>query len=250
MKKYPDKKLVDVLLPPGSQSMSDKTLQTYIILFKDFMKYAFKNVEGMTLDVGSYVLIPKISKNQHDYLWWWRFKKLFNAETYPSRYKEKSFAKFWIPVIALYSGARVNEISQLKVEDIIKFDGVYCFYFTDEGDGQSLKNESSKRIVPIHSELIKLGFLDFVDDVKKKKKDRVFYTLNRTEHSNYGDTISKWFGVYRRKVGIVSKNKTLHSMRHNVETKLVNNNISETIQNSICGWSDKGVGQRVYAKRN
>lgn len=48
--------------------MSDKTLQTYIILFKDFMKYAFKNVEGMTLDVGSYVLIPKISKNQHDYL--------------------------------------------------------------------------------------------------------------------------------------------------------------------------------------
>ena len=250
MKKYPDKKLVDVLLPPGSQSMSDKTLQTYIILFKDYMKYAFKNVEGMTLDVGSYVLIPKISKkstrlpfDDED------LKKLFNAETYPSRYKEKSFAKFWIPVIALYSGARVNEISQLKVEDIIKFDGVYCFYFTDEGDGQSLKNESSKRIVPIHSELIKLGFLDFVDDVKKKKKDRVFYTLNRTEHSNYGDTISKWFGVYRRKVGIVSKNKTLHSMRHNVETKLVNNNISETIQNSICGWSDKGVGQRVYAKK-
>lgn len=38
-------------------------------------------------------------------------------------------------------------------------------------------------------------------------------------------------------------------MRHNVETKLVNNNISETIQNSICGWSDKGVGQRVYAKK-
>ncbi|WP_040578325.1 DUF6538 domain-containing protein [Methylomicrobium album] len=89
--------------------------------------------------------------------------------------------KFWLPVIGLYSGARVNEICQLNpFTDIVHGEGdVWYFHITedteaDEDVRKSTKTEAAKRVIPIHSKLIDLGFLDYVESLKKARYKRLF----------------------------------------------------------------------------
>ncbi|MFI3242583.1 MAG: hypothetical protein R3Y43_08465 [Alphaproteobacteria bacterium] len=60
--------------------------------------------------------------------------------------------------------------------------------------------------------------------------------------------VLKWFGRYLDKIDITSKKKVFHSFRHTFETKCVEKKITAEIQNQICGWVNKGVGQRIYNK--
>jgi integrase len=89
--------------------------------------------------------------------------------------------KFWLPMIGLFTGARVNEICQLNPQsDLVQDDksGTWFFNLTDDGAGvgveKSHKNAHSKRKVPIHSKLIECGFLDYLAKVKTLKHDRIF----------------------------------------------------------------------------
>lgn len=94
----------------------------------------------------------------------------------------KTQHQYWLPMIGLYSGARVNEICQLNPQYDIRKDessGLWFFDFTEEtpgGEGvdKSHKNESSKRRVPIHSMLLKCGFEDYFNKIKAAGHDRMF----------------------------------------------------------------------------
>jgi hypothetical protein len=59
----------------------------------------------------------------------------------------------WGALIGLYTGARVGEVGQIRLEDIFEVDGVPCFRITDEGSGQSVKTSASLRTIPIHPKL-------------------------------------------------------------------------------------------------
>jgi integrase len=110
-------------------------------------------------------------------------EKLMNSAVM-AEYAEdaKQAHKYWLPMIGLFTGARVNEICQLNPQyDIVEDEktGVWYFNLTEEtpgGDGvdKSHKNESSKRKVPIHSKLIELGLLDYCERAKKAGHDRIF----------------------------------------------------------------------------
>lgn len=75
--------------------------------------------------------------------------------------------RFWVPLIALFSGMRMNEIRQLHVADIHRLDGVDCFFVTegpsDADNGKRLKTAASERFIPIHPQLVEIGFSSFVD---------------------------------------------------------------------------------------
>jgi len=79
-------------------------------------------------------------------------------------------AKFWMPIIALYTGARMEEIGSTLVREIRQVDGVWVFDLLDRGDedsdehDRSIKNDQSRRIVPLHQKLIDLGRVDKVSD--------------------------------------------------------------------------------------
>ena len=70
---------------------------------------------------------------------------------------------YWIPLVLLHTGARPAEICQLRVSDVMTQDNIACLNITDEGEAQSIKNGNSRRLVPIHSRLIALGFLHYVE---------------------------------------------------------------------------------------
>lgn len=71
--------------------------------------------------------------------------------------------RYWIPLLAAYTGARAGELAQLYISDIEIIKGLPCIKIQASHSDQTLKNKHSERIISIHSELIKLGFLKFID---------------------------------------------------------------------------------------
>jgi integrase len=129
-------------------------------------------------------------------------------------------ARYWIPLMCLFQICRREEGAQLAVSDIQEEHGVMFLNLTDdEALLQNLKNEGSKRRVPVHSALIQLGFLDYVDSIREAGHARIFPTLTKG-NSGYADPAGKWFGRLLTKLGIVDKGVVMHSLRHGGITKL------------------------------
>src|SRR5262249_57765432 len=87
--------------------------------------------------------------------------------------KDETKADFWIPRLALYTGARANELCGLLVRDVKPIDGVQCIVVEDS-EVRTVKTASSTRHIPVHPALIRLGFLDFVDRQSSPGHPRLF----------------------------------------------------------------------------
>lgn len=124
-------------------------------------------------------------------------------------------ASYWLPLIALYSGARVEELAQLRVGDVMQ-ESEFGFYFniTTEGEGNRLKTKNARRRVPVHPELSALGFFEYLEACKKTKHEFLFPDLKPDVEGKRSGNWSKWFGRYKRKHGITDKRKVFHSFRH------------------------------------
>lgn len=110
--------------------------------------------------------------------------------------------RFWVPLIGLFSGMRLNEICQLNVADIQEIDGVPCFYVRPDPSANSdkrLKTEASERLVPIHPTLLGIGFMAYVEDERAKGVMKLFPELRRSTTGYYSDPFSKWF----RRFGVI-----------------------------------------------
>jgi integrase len=126
--------------------------------------------------------------------------------------------RYWLPWIALYSGARLGEIAQLSTLDIKQLHGVWVFHITEEGgtaEGAELKSTKtggSQRIVPIHTKLIELGFLNYYFDMLSRRARQLFPELERDSRGFFG-AASKFFNNYFRAIGVkVDKKLNFHSL--------------------------------------
>src|SRR5690606_20223968 len=71
--------------------------------------------------------------------------------------------EYWLPLLGLYTGARLEELCQLQKSDIRQTDGLHYIDIHEDNDEENqTKSSSSNRRVPLHSHLIELGFLEFV----------------------------------------------------------------------------------------
>jgi integrase len=141
---------------------------------------------------------------------------------------------WWAPLIGLFTGARVGEVAQLKVADVFEENGMWCFHFriTPDADGQitqSLKGASSIRIVPVATQLIDLGFLDFIEDIKACGHARLFPHLKRgvdketgkPNGAGYGASLSQKFaGHLRKSHPSIEAGLAFHGFRHTLATAL------------------------------
>ena len=88
-----------------------------------------------------------------------------------------------------------------------------------------------------------------VEATKKQKKERLFYSIEYTEKSKYGGSMSNAFRYYLSKIGIKDEKKVFHSFRHLARVTYLNNNVSEEMVNLLCGWEGKGCGAKNYLHR-
>lgn len=155
---------------------------------------------------------------------------------------------YWLPLLGVYHGNRLEEFAQLRREDIKQEDGVWFFNITDEGERQ-LKNEQSKRRVPIHPKIIELGFLDFARPKSANEKTLVFETLKPGgPDKKFGFYFSKWFTAYRRSVGVYEPKLDYHSFRHGVTTKLISAGVQPSLVDELTGHEGKGTSEKIYYK--
>ncbi|MDZ7600708.1 MAG: DUF6538 domain-containing protein, partial [Hoeflea sp.] len=85
-------------------------------------------------------------------------------------------ARYWVPLIGAFEGARREEICGFRLDEIIKFEGIWGFKFIPS-EGRRFKSKASKRHIPIHPELIRLGFLEYVEALKKAGHELLFPEL-------------------------------------------------------------------------
>jgi integrase len=163
----------------------------------------------------------------------------------------KGEAAYWLPLLALYSGARLNELAPLCADDI-KLDsasgGHFMNVIEDEDQGRRLKTETSIRAVPLHPELIRIGFLDFVDLQRAHRgaSARLMPELTRGSKGGFGEAFSKWFGRYKRALGIENKKSVFHSFRHGFKDALRAAGVNEDINDALTGHSGGNAVARGY----
>jgi integrase len=171
--------------------------------------------------------------------------RLFGAAEHAQR-RYKTAYSYWLPLMGLLTGARLNELCQLHLSDFEVIGGIDCINIQDVEDGQRVKNKSARRLVPIHDRLIEVGLIRYVDRLRAQGHDRLFPTLELTE-DGYGKMPSRWFGRFKQRCGIMEKHtKVFHSFRHTFISSLLNNNVPETDIAPIVGHEGALVTSQVY----
>ena len=87
--------------------------------------------------------------------------------------------RYWVTMLAAYSGARLNEVCQLNVSDIQKIDGIWAINLNADSEDKSIKTEAGNRIIPLHPKLIDLGLLDYVKQMKNQSQKKLFPNLKK-----------------------------------------------------------------------
>lgn len=137
--------------------------------------------------------------------------------------------KYWLPLIALYSGMRLEEIAQLKTTDIVQVDGIWCFSVHGR-DGNSLKTPAAERIIPVYSRLTELGLTGLVG----KGWAALWPNLQRGSDGTLGGAFSKWFGRYLDHHLPDQPKLTFHSLRHTFADTLKQSQQSEPLIRHPC----------------
>jgi len=161
-------------------------------------------------------------------------------------------AAYWIPLLALFYGARREELCQLRPEDIYEetyLDDTgadrtaWVLRITDAGEGQQVKNVGSVRRVPLHAELIARGFLDFA--TRQRGQARLFSHLKPTPQGAEGEAFGKWFSKNLRTVcGITDPKLVFHSFRHSFKDHCRALMISEEVSDALSGHASGKVSRR------
>ena len=160
-------------------------------------------------------------------------------------------AAFWLPLLGLYTGARRSEFSALRANDVQEVERVPCFTFVeDKKIGKRLKSATAVRAVPVHPELIKLGWLGHVDAVRRRNGDTawLFPEISPQVHGAL-KAWTKWFIRYLRNAGVKDHRKVFHSFRHTFKDALRAASVPEDLNDALLGQKHSSVGRDYGAKQ-
>lgn len=186
-------------------------------------------------------------------------KKIFQKHNYIelTEVEKHKYHNYWSCLISVFSGLRLNEICSLYLDNIIqvKCNGRgkrWCFNILEELErpDKHLKTKSSRRIVPVHDVLIDLDFIEFVELLKKrhKNRERLFQELKYGEGS-YIRNVSYFFNkIYLTKLGLKTNKKNFHSLRHTVIDHLKQKGVEISFINELVGHHHGNIDLDRYGK--
>lgn len=174
-------------------------------------------------------------------------RRLFQSEVYTQRKFPKGGgreAAYWLPLLALFTGARVEELAQLMVADVRHDDTLgHYLSITDDAAHAQLKNAASRRRIPLHPQLLDCGFLDYV--ARARRPGLLFPELRANGRGKLGGYFSTWFSIYlRNKVGITDSRKVFHSFRHTFKDACRAVGIEEEAHDALSGHTQQRASRR------
>lgn len=169
-------------------------------------------------------------------------------------YFQKNPDAFWACMIALFTGARINAAITLQYKDILVKDGIPCIQFCSDHKIKQLKNEASERFVPIHQQLLDLGFVDYINRQKTRLKAKDTDFIIKKCQTSGGEYNNKFFTRELSPFFMEIKVKTgnndgfdFHSFRKNLSIALQDSGVGATYINDIIGWEGKTTMEQSYS---
>ncbi|MFO7598108.1 MAG: site-specific integrase [Desulfocurvibacter africanus] len=189
------------------------------------------------------------------------FRDAFEQDELLKLFKTKSYIKdtflqpymFWLPVLGLFTGARLEELCQLYVEDVRQVRDLWVLDFNENPDkngrkDKHLKSVHSIRQTPLHPFIVKeLRFVEYCQHIKARGHERLFPELAKIRDS-YGKNAGKWFKRHRLKAGVISEKLDFHSFRHTLDNHLKQKLVPVEIINEVCGRAHGDIALDRYGK--
>jgi integrase len=266
----------------GAERLSDKTLKRHLSALSQFYRVCFDKeyiteTEWKSL-VGHHTFRDDgPARDQRDLWLPEELVKLFDSPVWrgchavyrsqPGPHIIRDW-RFWLPVLALFHGARLEEFADLSRADL-KCDGNTWSLRIQEGEdrrlgkrdwdgrmaqGRRLKNSTATRVVPLHPELVRLGFLQHVAAIAPYPDDPLFPDLQpQGKDRKRGTRVTRWFVEYRKAIGVFREGVAMHAFRHTANTRLrdaMRSRQDERIINYMLGHiaADGGEGAIRYDK--
>ena len=234
--------------------VSPSNLRTKLSRFKTIANYALEH-EFIGSKITEGVRAPKPKGKARVPFDDSALGKLFNGPVHKSGQRPiqgRGEASYWLPIIALYTGSRLEEIAGLLTVDLLELgyqdeEGTdrkaWFFRFSPDPDRlRSLKNDDSERLVPVHPELIRLGLLRYAQSVEAEGQSQLFPRLTPHASGKRAHKWGQWFGTYlRTSCGVTDKRTVFHSFRHSLKDAGRESGVSEELLRAIMGHSQDGV---------
>lgn len=234
-------------------AMSDANVNKHLAALKQLWKWLLEHYdEAAPVFIVSRLRAKQAPSEERDAFSAGDLKKIFAAPLYtgceseihwqtPGGVIPRESAKFWVPLISLFTGARLNEVCQLWADDIEKGAGGYFFRIhADDERGQRVKNAKSTRLVPVHPELVAIGLVDFAS----RRKGPLFPDLSPGADGYYSTTFSKHFRRHLESVGVKRSKISAHSFRHTFKTAGASCSVPELQLDAMMGHTSGGMSGR------
>ena len=238
-----DRRAADIIAsaPADTPRLTDKTVKRHHTALTQFLRFA---VDAGHLTVAQHTELTakhrfREEQKAHEQRDAWApddLRTLFRSPVWtgcsgPVRRSEPGphiirDARFWLPILALYHGARLEEFADLYRRDVWHEEGTWALRLVEtKGNGEagdrSLKSEAATRVIPLHPELMRLGFLAYVAKTAPNPEDALFPDLRpQGRDRKRGPRITRWFVEYRRAIKVFRPGVAMHAFRHTAITRL------------------------------
>ena len=243
-------KALELRLPP----VKPKTARKDMLFVSSFWSWLLSNYDVDTnIFAGLKITVKGNAKDARNPFTEEELQSIFSSPLYRGCLSKKKWmdagnlsmkntALYWAPLIALYSGMRLNEILQLHLTDIKQEGGIH-YYDLTEGAGKRFKTASSQRRIPIHHKIIEAGFLEFIAmrKAKRSSKDQLFLEVKPDTYGSYGKATSDSFTELLKHLGIKHEKNSFHSFRHTFQDGCRNSGVPLEVMKALQGHSDAGV---------
>jgi len=184
-------------------------------------------------------------------------KTIFNSALYVnstySRRATTTASYWWLPLMALYSGARISELLQMRLEDVTTSEGILAATVKEDKDKkQKTKTEAGKRTFPIHPKLLELGFQEYLEELRANSQDRVFAAIPLGKRTAGKNASTWWNERYSKHLPseFKAEGKVFHSFRHSYVTHARNMDMKERhlkqMVGHIRGDKDDSSATEIY----
>ncbi len=231
------------------KGLSAKTVKEYIAANKQFFDYC-ERIELIERNIFKAVKAPKSrgtkASQQRDRWQLKDLKRLFSSPEF--RKKDTQFQ--WTTKLQLYQGCRPSEVCQLTTNDIQVIEGVSCITVSDSDAEQRLKTSNAFRTIPLHYQLIKEGFLDYVQERREQKQKQLFDYKPHGENKDWSFRYRTNLGKLQTTIGMKPNARpTAYSFRHTFIDELKIADIPEHIVAEIVGHAHPNITFGRYGKQ-
>lgn len=242
-----------------ARTFSIKTVNNHLIALNALLNWAVKNdylSKNRAVDLK--LDTDQQPHEERDFYTREDIQKLIDSPIYTTDIPIDRPEKFWIPLLGLFTGARLNELCSLYVADVVTLEGVPCIDINYNKPDKHLKKKSSARVIPLHPTLIEAGFLEYVKSKQAETRGgagrsdkRLWPELNYNQSNKYAGSFGQWFSRYNRQFITKDRKKSFHSFRHTLTHNLMIHHVPEELRMAIDGHSNaqQSQMQRRYKHR-